>query len=109
MIKGEPMYSYNLIIKHDRLDHAAARAMVNQQLTRRFGPDVHYFEHAYLTHEIVVVVSNDSKRGMQTTLGDWFAEGRVVEAVTGYPDGTLLHYREILPDESTHIRNRLGG
>jgi hypothetical protein len=106
------MYSYNLIIKHDRLDHAAARAMVNRELVNRFGPAVHYHEHAYLTHEIVIVVSDESKRNLQSTLGDWFGEPHrdlSRERHSAYPTGTLLHYREILPSESTHIRNQLGG
>jgi hypothetical protein len=101
------MYSYNLIIKHEFLDHAAARALVNRQLVRRFGPDVHYYEHAYLTHEIIIVVSNHSKWKLQSVLGDWFGEDCGNEPP--YANGALLHYREILRDEPSHILNKLGG
>ena len=100
------MYPYNLIIKRGDLDEQAAVAMVNQQLTRRFGPDVGYHISAKLDNEMVVIVRCDSKRGAQSTLGDWFTEhGSSFEAP--YPVGALLHYREILPDES--IYNTLGG
>jgi hypothetical protein len=110
------MYPYNLIIKRGDLDEQAAVAMVNQQLTRRFGPDVGYLITAKLDNEVVVIVRCDSKRGAQSTLGDWFTEtnrtleGEGDEAAgrpSGYPEGTLLHYREILPSES--IYNQLGG
>ena len=99
------MYVYNLIIKRGDLDDAAARAMVNQQLTRRFYPAIGYTISALLDNEIVVQVRDESKRSMQVTLGDWFNEGLTDAAP--YPDGTLLHYREILPSES--IYNSLGG
>jgi hypothetical protein len=103
------MYAYNLIVKKgDDLDEQGARAMLNRELTERFGPAVHYITHAVLSNEIVAIVRHDSKRNLQSTLGDWFAEGRVVEAVTGYPNGTLLHYREITPDEPI-AKNLLGG
>jgi hypothetical protein len=36
------MYLYNLIIKRGDLDADATRAMVNRELTARFGPDVGY-------------------------------------------------------------------
>jgi hypothetical protein len=78
--------------------------MVNQQLTQRFGPDVHYLTSAKLDNEVVVIVQHESKRTLQSTLGDWFTQ-RPSDAP--YPVGTLLHYRQILSDEP--IYNQLGG
>jgi hypothetical protein len=110
------MHAYNLIIKRGDLDNDAASAMVNRQLTDRFGPAVHYLTHALLDNEVVVIVRHESKRRLQSTLGDWFneqqrtLEGEGDEAAgrpSGYPEGTLLHYREILPDEP--IMQQLGG
>ena len=109
------MYAYNLIVKTGDVDEQAARAMVNQQLTERFGPAVHYIVHAVLGNEIVVIVRCESKRGAQTRLGEWFTEtnrtedGEADEAAGDgpYPVGTLLHYREILADEP--IMKQLGG
>ena len=105
------MYIYNLIIKRGNLDEQAADAMVNQQLTRRFGPEVGYVTSARLDNEIVVQVRGESKRSMQQILGDWFNEGafssNIVRGV-GYDVGTLLHYREVLRSESLY-RNVLGG
>jgi hypothetical protein len=108
------MYSYNLIVKtSDDGDSFAQDALVNRELTRRFGPDVLYHTHARLSHEIVVIVSGDSKRNFQTVLGEWFVEGSSHRETTSdyatYPVGTLLHYREILRDEPTHILNKIGG
>lgn len=91
------MYSYNLIIKHERLEQAAVRAMVNRQLTRRFGDDVFYHETSMLTHEVIVVVSHESKRTLQATLGEWFAEDN--DKMPPFPTGALLHYRQILSGE----------
>jgi hypothetical protein len=103
------MFAYNLIVKKgDDQDEQAARAMLNRELTERFGPAVHYITHAVLSNEIVAIVRHESKRRLQGTLGEWFNEGRIVEATTGYPNGTLLHYREITPDEPI-FRNLLGG
>ena len=100
------MYQYNLIIKRGSLDEQAAHAMVNQQLTRRFGPDVHYITTAILDNEVVVIVANESKRNLQGTLGDWFVEDEHDESGQ-WPVGSLLHYREVLLDEP--IYNKLGG
>lgn len=99
------MYSYNLIIKAGKIEDMDA--LVNRVLTRHFGPDVHYHFHSKLTEEAVVVVSHESKRTLQETLGNWFAE--VDDTDARFHAGTLLHYREILRDESIHICNRLGG
>jgi hypothetical protein len=101
------MYVYNLLIKRGDLDERAAHAMVNQQLTRRFGPDVRYITTAILDNEVVVLVRYESKRGLQTILGDWFVEDEKVDEDSGWPVGSLLHYREILHTESNY--NRLGG
>lgn len=101
------MYVYNLIIKTSGLDNEAARALVNQQLTRRFGPDVGYHTSALLTDEAVVQVRGESKRSMQGILGDWFIEDEREEDGSGWPVGSLLHYREVTSDES--IYNVLGG
>jgi len=86
------MYRYNLIIKTGAIMHADA--LVNQQLTRRFGPDVLYVTHAMLTNEAVIIVYGHSKRTLQSVLGDWFAEDMPREAP--YPEGALLHYRELV-------------
>lgn len=101
------MYRYNLIVKHEKLDHEAARAMVNRELVKRFGPDIGYIEHAYLTYEIVVIVRGESKRSMQSILGDWFTEAVRDDERASFPTGTLLHYREITADEA--LPNQLGG
>lgn len=106
------MYSYNLIIKRDKyLSDRDADIMVNGQLTRRFGPDVHYYEHAKTDNEVIIVVSNDSKWKLQTVLGEWFTETTDEDCAPGlgYPVGALLHYRQILRDEPTHILNKIGG
>jgi hypothetical protein len=66
------MYSYNLIIKTGPIDEVDA--LVNRTLTRVFGPDVLYYFHAKLDQEAVVVVSAQSKRHLQTVLGNWFIE-----------------------------------
>jgi hypothetical protein len=102
------VYSYNLIIKTGDLgiEHEVD-AMVNQQLTRRFGPDVHYYTHAKTDNEVIVVVSDDSKRNLQNVLGDWFGEDTPHDPP--YEIGALLHYREILRDEPSHILNKIGG
>ena len=90
------MYKYNLIIKSGPIEEMDA--MVNRQLVKRFGPDVHYYFHAKTTQEAVVVVSGESKRGMQNTLGEWFVEDD--KGADGqWPVGSLLHYREIMSDE----------
>ena len=68
------MYKYNLIIKRGDLDYFAARAMVNRELVKRFGPDVHYIITASLDNEVVVILSDESKRGLQSALGNWFIE-----------------------------------
>ena len=102
------MYVYNLLIKRGDLDEQAADAMVNQQLTRHFGPDVGYVTTAKLDNEMVVNVRGESKRSMQGILGDWFIEDDHEEDGSGWPVGSLLHYREILPSESIY-RNVLGG
>ena len=106
------MYLYNLIIKRGDLDADAARAMVNRELTTRFGPDVGYHEHAFLDNEAVIIVRGESKRGLQATLGDWFTEGlphaETDDSYSTFPDGTLLHYREILRDEPIY-NTLLGG
>jgi hypothetical protein len=86
------MYRYNLIIKTGAIMHADA--LVNRELVKRFGPDVHYHKHAMLTNEAVIIVSHDSKRTLQSVLGDWFAEDANHEAP--YPEGALLHYRELV-------------
>ena len=99
------MYKYNLIIKRGDLDEQASHAMVNQQLTRRFGNDVHYITPSILDNEVVVIVQHESKRTLQGVLGGWFGEDAGSEAP--YPVGALLHYREILPSES--IYTSLGG
>ena len=99
------MYKYNLIIKRGDLDEQATHAMVNQQLTRRFGPDVHYLISGILDNEVVVIVANESKRNLQNTLGDWFMEDQHVDGE--WPVGSLLIYREILPAEDLY--KRLGG
>jgi hypothetical protein len=101
------MYMYNLIVKKGDLDEPAARAMIEHQLIARFGDSVNFTVSAVLTNEVVAQVRWESKRGIQVTLGEWFNEGRVVEMVAGYPDGTLLHYREILPSEP--LFSQLGG
>ena len=64
------MYVYNLIIKSADLDQQATGAMVNQQLTRRFGNDVGYVITAFTDNEVVVGLRGESKRSMQGTLGE---------------------------------------
>lgn len=98
------MHSYNLIVKAGSIEDMDA--LVNRQLTRRFGPDVRYHFHAKLTNEAVVVVSHESKGILQDTLDVWFSEHYGFEPP--FPEGALLHYREILRDEPSHILNRLG-
>ena len=98
------MYKYNLIIKRGSLSESDTNAMVNRELTRRFGPAVGYLTTAILDNEVVVIVRDESKRNLQTTLDQWFAE---MVGVNTFPPGTLLHYRQILSDES--IYNKLGG
>jgi hypothetical protein len=98
------MYKYNLIIKRGSLDEPATHAMVNRELTTRFGPAVHYITTAILDNEVVVIVSDESKRNLQTTLGEWFADHASMRT---FPVGTLLHYRQILSGEPIH--NKLGG
>jgi hypothetical protein len=98
------MYSYNLIVKAGKIDDMDA--LVNRVLVRHFGPAVNYHFHAKLSDEAVVIVSHESKRTIQRILGDWFCEDLPREAP--FPEGCLLHYREILPNEPTHISNRLG-
>jgi len=98
------MYKYNLIIKRGSIDEPATHAMVNRELTTRFGPAVHYITTAILDNEVVVIVSDESKRNLQTTLGQWFADHASMRT---FPVGTLLHYRQILSGEPTY--NKLGG
>jgi len=98
------MYKYNLIVKRGSIDEPATHAMVNRELTTRFGPDVHYVTTAILDNEAVVIVADESKRNLQDTLGSWFAE---MVGVNTFPPGTLLHYRQITSDETLY--NRLGG
>ena len=99
------MYAYNLLIKCGGLDdEAAVRNMVNSTLTTKFGPDVHYNITAILSNEVVVIVRDESKRNLQATLGQWFTD---TNGEAPFIIGTLLHYREITPDEP--IYNQLGG
>lgn len=88
------MYSYNLIIKAGVID--TMDAMVNRQLTRRFGPDVHYHFRSKLSNEAVVIVSHQSQRVLNKVLTDWFLEDLNREAP--YPEGSLLHYSEIVKE-----------
>ena len=55
-------------------------------------------------NEVVVIVADESKRNLQTTLGQWFGDHASMNI---FPPGTLLHYRQILSDETLY--NRLGG
>lgn len=100
------MYKYNIIIKRGRLDEPDARAMLHDQLTRRFGMGDNwtYITRAILDNEVVAIVMAESKRGLQTTLDQWFAEHI---GINTFPVGTLLHYRQITADEP--ITNQLGG
>lgn len=101
-------YVYNLIIKRGDLDNEAARAMVNRELTTRFHPAIHYTISALLDNEVVVQVWSDSKRMMQVLLAEWFIEHAGLDFQhTSFPVATLLHYREITPDEPLH--SQLGG
>lgn len=98
------MYHYNLIIKRGSLDEPSTHAMVNRELTTHFGPQVGYIVSAILDNEVVVIVRDESKRNLQSTLGDWFI--RDMHTLDWVP-GTLLHYRELTEDHP--YKTRLGG